>query len=731
MLRFDLLLKICVITSALMALFIRSCEEDGSPSDVLHYPDTPISEKKEIKTEHYHGTEVLDPYHLFEDMESSKTKAWVDSQEIFLDSFLQNMPQTEYVNQRLSGLTDYDLFTVPKKRGNEYYYLKIPAGEDCAFLMVENKDAGYNDVLIDPDQFFDDEDENITYLGSPGFYVDHMGSNVALLTADGPSRWYAVKVFDIETQSLTSDLIEGVYNTSQSIIWDRFDRGFFYVKYEREGGESSLTASPVWPKVYYHRLNTSPEQDRLIYESVDKSEILSLAASREMDQLVIHSRKGSSSMNKVLIVDINSDETDIIELFGREDAYYFYLGNKQDKYWFYTDLNASNGRVISFTLANSYLEEVVPEADEPISGGSLVGGNALGLFGDTFVIMYTKHGVPFIRGFSTNGELQYEQELPIDGSVWGGFRGTQDQDEFYFQFLGFTDPSSIYTVNASTGQRQIQNQSEIAFNSDEYITKQVFYESKDGTQIPMFVTHKKGMKMNGNNPAFMYAYGAFGWNSFLWYQPHLLVWLEQGGVYAQPSIRGGGEYGKKWHEDGIGLNRQNAVDDYIAGAEWLIEEGYSSPAKLVLNGGSASGPLAGSVMIQRPDLFGATIIDRPALDMVRYSEFTVAKSWVQEFGDPNDKEEFETLYKLSPYHNIEPNVCYPPTLVMAGELDEVTPPFHAYKFVAKLQNTVLECQNPYLLKIIRNTGHNFGATPELVIDSRAAELLFLFKTLEM
>jgi len=286
-------------------------------------------------------------------------------------------------------------------------------------------------------------------------------------------------------------------------------------------------------------------------------------------------------------------------------------------------------------------------------------------------------------------------------------------------------------LDIESSKTEILKKSEVGFNDSQFITKQVFYTSKDGTRIPMFITHKKGIKLDGSNPAFIYAYGAFNWISFLWYQPHLLSWLEMGGVYAQPSIRGGGEYGEEWHQDGVGLNRQNAVDDYISASEWLIEQGYVSNKRLVANGGSISSALAGNVLTQRPDLYGAVIIDRPALDMLRYDRFTTASFWVDELGSPKDSLDFEVLYGLSPYHQLDNNAEYPPVLVMIGNKDEVTPPLHAYKFIAALQNVGVAKTNPMLLKMMWDTGHTFGSSPEQVVDSRTDEILFLIKALRI
>jgi prolyl oligopeptidase len=420
-------------------------------------------------------------------------------------------------------------------------------------------------------------------------------------------------------------------------------------------------------------------------------------------------------------------------LLDKADAAYTFLGNEGTRFWIYTDLEAPRGRVVAIDLTKPQREhwtEVIPQAEETIAGGSLAGGNALGLFGDRFVIMYMKDGRPLVKVFDRQGRFQYEVDLPDGGSIWGGLSGAQNDPEVFYQFLGLTDPSTIHRLNLETGKSTIFHRSKLRFNPDDCVTTQVFYKSKDGTRVPMFVSHKKGLQPDGSHPAFMYGYGAFGWSSFLWYQPQVLVWMEMGGVYAQPSLRGGGEYGEAWHQAGMKLNKQNAIDDYIAAAEWLIANKYASPSKLVANGGSASGALAGAAVIQRPDLFNACIIDRPALDMIRFDQFTGAGHWIQEFGSSTNAEEFQALYAYSPYHNLKPGQCYPATMIMVGDRDEVTVPMHAYKFTAALQ-AAQGCGQPVLLKMMWGAGHNFGATTEQMIDSMADEITFLARALNL
>ncbi|MCI0353557.1 MAG: prolyl oligopeptidase family serine peptidase, partial [Acidobacteria bacterium] len=409
------------------------------------------------------------------------------------------------------------------------------------------------------------------------------------------------------------------------------------------------------------------------------------------------------------------------------------LGSQGSRFWFYTDWNAPRGRIIAFDLERPqprHWMEVVPQAQEPISGRSNVGGNALGMFGKHLVLVYLKDGRPFLRTFDLQGKLKKEAAFPTGGSVWGGFSGRQDDPEVFYRFLELTSPSTIYRLNPATGRSEVFLRSTVNLRPGDYVVKHVFFRSKDGTRVPMFLAHKHGAEPGKDTPALLYGYGAFGWVAFTWFQPQVLAWMEMGGVFALPAIRGGGEYGEDWHKAGMKLNKQNAIDDYIAAAEWLVANGYTSSSRLVANGGSASGPVAAAAVLQRPGLFGASVIDRPILDLLRFDQFTAASYWIPEFGSASDPQEFKALYAYSPYHTLRDGQCYPPTLVVSGERDQTAVPLHAYKFTAAMQ-AAQGCGQPVLLKVMRGIGHNFGATAEQRVDSWTDILTFLFRALGM
>ncbi len=448
--------------------------------------------------------------------------------------------------------------------------------------------------------------------------------------------------------------------------------------------------------------------------------------------LVITLRDGSSSQNRVLIQELDgAGRRPAVALMPAADANYTFLGSEGPRLYFFTDQGAPRGRVIAVDLrrpGRRHWMVVVPEAPEPIAANSAVGGNALGMFGDRFVLMYLKDGRPVLRVFDREGRLEFEPPLPAGGLVWGGFAGRQRDPEVFFRFLGLTEASTVYRLDLAKKRSSVFLDSPTPFDADSIAIEQVFYRSADGTRVPMFLAYRKGLRRDGRSPAFMYGYGAFGWVSFLYYQPFVLNWLELGGIYAQPAVRGGGEYGEPWHEAGARRRKQNVIDDYLAAAEWLVANRYTSASRLVANGGSASGGLAAAAILQRPDLFGAAVIDRPVLDMARFHRFSQASYWLPEFGSPDDPDDLRALLAWSPYHNIRDGRCYPPTLVMAGERDQVAVPLHAYKFTAALQ-AAQGCANPVLLKVMWGAGHNFGTTPEQSAGSWADQTAFLIRAL--
>ncbi len=691
----------------------------------LVYPNT----KQVGQVDDYHGIHVKDPFRWLENMGSEETRQWVKAQDELTRNFLAAVPARAAIHKRISELWNFDLYTIPARVNGRYFYTKTDAGKSQPVLYVQETRNREPRILLDPPTRFNDAELNIL-----GYWPSPDGRHLAYAIVKGQSRWRRLRSIDVESGNDHSHELVGLHNLGGSIAWTQDNKGFYYVRFDVPQQGSEMETVVENPQIYYHRVGTAQSEDQFVYARPEKPKVV-FAVQTTVDgrYLIITAREGSKPENDIYYKTLHVSQARVETLLDKADAAYTFLGKEGSRFWFYTDFNAPRGRVVAIDLAKPQREhwtEVIPEAAETIAGGSLVGGNALGIFGNRFVIMYMKAGRPLVKVYDLQGRFQYQVDLPSSGSIWGGFSGQQNDCEVFYQFLGLADPSSIHVLDVETGKSAIFRRSELRLDPDHFETKQVFYQSKDGTRVPMFVSHKKGTQRNGNNPAFIYGYGAFGWSSFLWYQPHVLAWMEMGGVYAVAGIRGGGEYGEAWHQAGMKHNKQNAIDDYLAAAEWLIANKYTSPSKLAANGGSASGALAGAAVLQRPDLFGASIIDRPALDMIRFEKFTSAGHWIHEFGSAENPDEFKTLYAYSPYHNIKRGQCYPPTLIMVGDRDQVTVPLHAYKFVAALQ-TAQGCDNPVLLKMMWGAGHNFGATPAQTIDSLTNEMAFLVAALNL
>ncbi|HEY7546487.1 MAG TPA: prolyl oligopeptidase family serine peptidase [Blastocatellia bacterium] len=683
----------------------------------LNYPAT----KRVDQVDTYHGISVADPYRWLEQIDSEETRAWVRAQDELASSFLKSTPAREVFRHRLAAMSKFEIYSSPVKAAGRYFFTKADSGGSRAALYAQDGVTAKPRLIFDPRQ----RGTNLR-----GFFPSRDGRLVACAVARGQSRWHQIKIIG-EDGSIHQDSLAGLHIVASSLVWSKESGGFFYIRFDepREGEEMKTVVKN--PRIYYHRLGSPQSEDALIYSRPDEPGwLFAIQLTDDGRYLIIEARDGGSSKNRILYRDLTSPENEVRELFN-DDAAYTFLGSEGRRFFFYTDRAAPRGRIVSADIASpADLKTIVPEAKEAIAGGSLVGGNAVGMFGNRFLAMYWSDGRPMIRVFDINGRLQRTVSLPEGSSVWGGFSGAQKDDEVFYGILSLTSPRDIYRLDLGAGRVSIFHRSDVGFKESDFVIRQQFYHSKDGTRVPIFVAYKKGARLDGSSPALMYGYGAFGWNSFLWYQPQVLLWMEMGGIYALPRIRGGGEYGEEWHQQAIKTRKQNAIDDYTAAAEWLIANKYTKASKLAANGGSASGFLAGAAIIQRPDLFGAALIDFPIIDMLRYERFGAARTWSEEFGSVENEDEFKSLLAYSPYHNLKPGRCYPPTLIRVGDRDETVFPMHSYKFAAAMQSAQ-GCANPALLKVMWGAGHNFGSTPEQVIESHADGLAFLTLVLQM
>ncbi|WP_340076547.1 prolyl oligopeptidase family serine peptidase [Leptobacterium sp. I13] len=690
----------------------------------INYPES----KQITHYDSYHGDEVADPYQWLEAMDSPETKKWVEEQDKLLQEYLEGPIRNKIKNQ-LKKYVDYDSYSNPIKRGESYYFTKVSVGASEPKIYVQ-KGAEPEELLLDPK--FDNEDVRIANRGAnPVLTMSMDGQWLTYNVSEGEQRWYELRTYNIANRS-NGEIVKGLHQIGGSPVWKKSE-GFYYSKFKTPENKETLSNPTGNAAIYYHKIGTEQSEDVLTLPSnfIGEDWLYTPKVSREGNYLIIEAREGSKVTNRIYYTKIDNT-TSITPLFIEDNANYLFLGNTGNHFFFYTDLNAPNGRVIGVDITkkeNNGIYEIIPESKEAIGAGSLTGGNAIGFFADKFVVKYTKDGEPLIKVFDIKGEYLYSPILPVGGSVWGGFTGEQDDTEVFYNFLGLIDPSSIYKLDLGSEKVAVFKRSLKSLKAEDYAVEKVLYTSKDGARVPMFITYKKGLKKDGSNPGFIYGYGALGWVSFIWFQEHVITWLEMGGVYAQPGIRGGGEYGLEWHEAGKKQHRQNAIDDYVMASKWLIENKYVHPKKLVANGGSISASLVGAAINQNPELYGASVIDRPAMDMLRYPKFTGANHWIQELGSPDIEEEYEILKSYSPYHNIKEGTCYPPMLIMIGDEDDTTPPLHAYKYTAALQTNSTCEENPILLKMMYGAAHTFGTTKEQRLDSRTDELTFLVKVL--
>lgn len=692
-------------------------EDDEDNQEKLSYPEAHRVDQTDI----YHGVEVADPYRWLEDMDSPETRDWVKAQAKLFESYVGESPLRQAIKQRILVIREYDRYLTPDKKGDRWFYARRPAGKSQWTIHMQSSPQQDGIEILNPHQLFEGDRRLGWYAPSPN------GRFLAFWSGEGQTRWQQVQILDIDKQELLDEVLTGHNSGASTLAWTHDEAGFFYIRFDLPETGKETMANIKNPRLLYHKLGTPQSQDRLVFQKPEREKWLySARVSEDGRYLIIEGVQGAGSfsglMDEIYVKDLRTDG-DFVQILTSVASKKVFEGNDGSTLFIRTTLDAPRNRIVAVNLDKSSEKwvEVIPESEAAITNVVTTG--------ERFIIRYNKDAKPEARIFGFDGALQHNIKLPDIGSM-GGMRDQRDGSKAYYSFGGLYDPVSIYELDLESGRSQLYRRPELAFDPDDFETKQVFYHSEDGARIPMFISHKKGIELDGDNPLFMYAYGAFGWAAFPWFQPHIITWMELGGVYALPNIRGGGEYGDAWAEAGRVLNKPNGIDDYIAAAEWLIENNYTNSELLVANGGSASGVLAGAALTRRPDLFGASIIDIPALDMLRFTKFTGGSYWTSEYGSPDNPQEFKVLYSYSPYHNLKAGACYPPTLVMAGEKDESTVPLHAYKFIARLQH-VQDCNDPVLLKMMWGAGHNYGATPEQVAESWSDAWAFLIEAMAL
>ena len=679
------------------------------------HPSYPEAEQVR-QVDNYHGMMVSDPYRWMEDTQSPETRAWIDDQEAYLKQYLDNDQERVMIRKWIDKLGETGSnYSVPVEAGGQLYYTINKPELKHNVIYRQAGEEGKAEVIFDPNQEFKEEQS----FG--GFSVSPDGQTLVYFSRSGQNRWGDLSLYSLKEKQHLPVSIEGT--ASAGVAWNAHGTGFYYLSYGKSKALNEGNSSPK-TTVHFHQIGSSVAEDKHIYSQPDNPNLLiSIMASHDRKAMIMATFEGRSDRNKVYWV----NQEEVKPLFEDGQYRYNFIGNRGDQYYFFSNKEAPNGKVISVDLRHQKIKTIIAEQEATLAGGSSAGGNAMNLIGEHLVLLYRVGTRSSIRVFDLKGREQHHFPLET-GWIGSGLVGHPQGDKARFSLNTFLDPSTVYQIDLKTGKIDKFFNRPLPIDANDYVTENILYPSKDGTSIPLYIAYKKGLKKDGSNPVFMYGYGFGGWVAVPWYQPQLLTWLELGGIYVLPGVRGGGEFGDAWRDAGIRLNRQNAIDDYIAAAQWLVDQQYTSPGKVVANGWSASGSLAAAATMQRPDLFGAAMIGIPSLDMLRYQHFTAFKGWTRSYGSSDNKAEFEALYRWSPYQNIRQMQCYPPMLVTVGEKDQTTPPQHGYKFVAALQQHQ-NCGQPVLLKIVRGAGHSFGTSSEQSKETYTDELLFLVKVL--
>ncbi|SHE81065.1 prolyl oligopeptidase [Psychroflexus salarius] len=692
-----------------IALSLVACQNNNKKNTKLKYPET-----KTVDTvTNYFGTNVKDPYRWLEDDRSAETESWVEAQNEVTFGYLDQIPYRDSLKQQLTEVWNYEKIGAPFKRGDYTYFYKNDGLQDQSVLYryKTGNSPEQAEVFLDPNTFSKD---GTTSLGSLSFSED--GKTLAYSISEGGSDWRKIIVIDAFTKTQTEDTLVDV--KFSGISWKAND-GFFYSSYDKPKG-SELSAKTDQHKLYYHQLNTAQATDEVIYggNETQKHRYVSGSVTDDNRYLVVSASK-STSGNRLMIKDLTQKDAPFIDVVSSYEQDAYVIDNEDDKLFIVTNLDAPNKRIVSTNAADPSPKnwvDVIPETEHVLSAST--GGGYL--FAE-----YMVDAVSTVKQFTYEGEIVRDVKLPGVGSI-GGFGTKKEEKELYYSFTNYTTPGSIYKYEIESGESELYQKPNIDFNSDNFVSKQVFYKSKDGTKIPMIITHKKGLQLDGTNPTMLYGYGGFNISLTPSFSTANTVWLENGGIYAVANLRGGGEYGKEWHDAGTKLNKQNVFDDFIAAAEYLIDEKYTSTHKLAIRGGSNGGLLVGATMTQRPDLVQVALPAVGVLDMLRYHTFTSGAGWAYDYGTSEDSQEmFQYLYNYSPVHNVKTGTEYPATLVTTGDHDDRVVPAHSFKFAAELQAKQAG-NNPVLIRVETNAGHGAGKPTAMIIQEYADIFAFTF-----
>jgi prolyl oligopeptidase len=676
------------------------------------YPTAPTSDQ----VDDYNGVKVADPYRPLENPDSPESRKWIEAENQITFDFLKTIPERDGITKRLTEVWDYERFGVPFKEKDRYFFSKNSGLQNQNVLFTAANFSEKPRVLFDPNLLAQD---GTVALADAEVTDDAKLMAYGLATAG--SDWQQWKVRDVATGKDRQDLIDWV--KFSNVSWKKDASGFFYSRYDKPDEKNKLRSQVYNHKLFFHQLGTPQSQDKLIYERTDQKEwLFNAGVTDDGRYLIITVQRGTDPKNRIFFKNLVDPNSKVVELLDKADAEYSFIDNDGPVFVFRTNLNAPLGRVISINTCKSLpakIDEVIPESKDKLEAVSSVG--------DHFVALYLKDAHSAVRLFKFDGSRDGEITLPGLGTA-GGFTGKRKDRETFYSFASYTTPTEIFRYDFDKSASALLFKPKAKFNPDDYTTEQVFYKSADGTRVPMFVSYKKGMKRDGQNPTYLYGYGGFDISQTPGFKPENLVWMEMGGIYAVANLRGGGEYGEKWHEAGMLNTKQNVFDDFIAAAQYLIDNKFTSTPKLAIGGGSNGGLLVGACMTQRPDLYGAALPNVGVMDMLRFDKFTIGWAWTSDYGSPQKPDNFNYLYTYSPLHHIAKGCCYPPTMITTADHDDRVVPAHSFKFAATLQ-AAQGCDKPTLIRVETKAGHGAGKPTTKIIEETADRWAFLVKEL--
>lgn len=695
-----------LVTLGLVALSCNKTDKKPLPLMKVNYPET----KTIDHTDNYFDSIVPDPYRWLEDDRSTETGEWVKSQNEVSFDYLNKIPFRGAIRERLAKLWDYEKYSAPFKEGDYTYFYKND-GLQNQYVLYRQKGENTPEVFLNPNDFSTD---GTTSLAGIDFSLD--GSRAAYQISEGGSDWRKVIVLDAISKNMLEDTLLDV--KFSGLAW-KGSEGFYYSSYDKPKEGSALSGKTQYHKLFYHKLGTPQSVDALVFGGEKTPRRYIGAFVTEDQQYLVITAAVSTSGNELYIKSLKNSNTPIVNVIDNFDKEHQVVHSEGDWLFIYTTLNAPNGRLVKVKASNPAPEnwtDVISERKEPLS---------ISTGGGYFFASYLKDALSLVEQVDLNGKVVRTISLPGKGTA-SGFSGKWKDPVLYFTFTSYTQPATIYSLDVTSGKSSIYKESKVDFNPADFESKQVFYQSKDGTKVPLIITYKKGLVLNGKNPTLLYGYGGFNISLTPGFSTSNIVWMENGGVYAVANLRGGGEYGEDWHVQGTKLKKQNVFDDFIAAAEYLIKEKYTAKEYLAISGGSNGGLLVGAAMTQRPDLFKVALPAVGVLDMLRYHQFTAGAGWAFDYGTAQDSPEmFNYLKGYSPYHNLREGVTYPATLVTTADHDDRVVPAHSFKFAARLQKAH-KGDSPVLIRIETNAGHGAGKPTAKIIDEQADKWAFTF-----